>query len=194
MMKAKIKLALPLLLSGVMALSATHAGWQLANGAPPAGKAAPAQAEQKKEQPAKADNKPATPAPVPATALPVAPLDLLQDPDRFMNKTVVFEGTFNRFADIGLDYKKAFRDSKDYVSFFILRPDVVGHSIPLSELKLFYPRKKSDEVMDLESGDRVRVVGTQFSNALGEPWLDVDSITILQKTATSEKRQEAPEL
>lgn len=193
MMKANMKLVLPLLLSGAMALGVSLSGWQLANGAPPAAKPAP-QAEQKKDQPEKTEAKAAAPAAVPANAVPVEPLELLKDPNRFMNKTVVFEGTFNRFADIGLDYKKAFRDSKDYVSFFILRPDVVGHSIPLSELKLFYPRKKSDDVMDLESGDRVRVVGTQFSNALGEPWLDVDSISILQKTATSEKRQEAPEL
>jgi hypothetical protein len=128
-----------------------------------------------------------------ATAQKVEPLDLLKDSSMYLNKKVTFVGTFNRFADIALDYKKAFRDSRDYVTFFILRPDVKEHTIPLAEMKLFFPRKQSDEVMDLESGDKIQIVGTQFSNALEEPWIDVDHIKILEKIPRTDKKKESPE-
>jgi len=123
-----------------------------------------------------------------ASATKVDVLDLLQQPSRYLKQKVTFVGTFNRFADIALDYKKAFRDSRDYVTFFILRPDVGEKTIPMSELKLFFPRKKSDEVMDLEPGDKIQIVGTPFSTALDEPWVDVDHIKVLQKTAKPERK------
>lgn len=123
-------------------------------------------------------------------ATSVEPLELLKNPQAYLNKKVTFTGTFNRFADIGLDYKKAFRDSRDYVTFFILRPDVTEHTIPLSEMKLFFPRKKSDEVMNLESGDKIQVVGTEFSTALEEPWVDIEHIKILEKTTKPERKHE----
>lgn len=127
-------------------------------------------------------------------ATQVDPLVLLKEPSRNLNKKITFTGTFNRFADIALDYKKAFRDSRDYVTFFILRPDVpTGQIIPLSELKLFFPRKKSVEVMELESGDKIQIVGTEFSTALDEPWVDVEHIRILQKTDKPEKKHTPPE-
>jgi hypothetical protein len=125
-----------------------------------------------------------------AAATLVEPLDLLKTPDKHLNQKVTFVGIFNRFADTGLDYKKAFRDSRDYVSFFILRPDITQHTIPLSELKLFFPRKKSSEVIDLETGDQIQMVGTQFSAALNEPWVDVEHIKILQKTDKHERKRE----
>lgn len=125
-----------------------------------------------------------------ASATKVESLDLLREPAKYLNKKVAFTGTFNRFADTALDYKKAFRDSRDYVSFFILRPDVTAHNIPMAELKLFFPRKKSTEVMDLETGDKIQIVGTQFSNALEEPWIDVEHIKILQKTDKHERKHE----
>lgn len=123
-----------------------------------------------------------------STAQPVDSLDLLKDPAKFMNKKVTFIGTFNRFADVALDYKKAFRDSRDYVTFFVLRPDVSDRTIPMSELKLFFPRKKSNEVMDLETGDKIQVIGTEFSTALDEPWLDVEHIKIVKKTDKPERK------
>lgn len=128
-----------------------------------------------------------------ASATPVDVLALLQAPQQYLNKKVTFTGTFNRFADIALDYKKAFRDSRDYVTFFILRPDVTTSTIPLSELKLFFPRKKSAEVLDVEAGDKIQIVGTEFSTALGEPWIDVEHIKILTKTAHPERKQNTPE-
>ncbi len=125
-----------------------------------------------------------------ASAVKVDSLELLKNPSQHLNQKVTFTGVFNRFADTALDYKKAFRDSRDYVSFFILRPDVSQHTIPLSELKLFFPRKKSSEVMDLETGDKIQIVGTQFSNALDEPWVDVEHIKILQKTEKPERKHD----
>lgn len=125
-----------------------------------------------------------------ATAAKVDPLSLLQAPAQYMNKKVTFTGTFNRFADIGLDYKKAFRDSRDYVTFFILRPDVTDHTIPLAEMKLFFPRKKSTEVLDLETGDKIQIVGTEFSTALDEPWIDVEHIKIVEKTEKHERKHQ----
>lgn len=128
-----------------------------------------------------------TPAAPAAPALTVSPMDLVKTPVQYMEKTVQFEGTFNRFADIGLDYEPAMRDSRDYVSLLVLRPDVTHHTIPLSELKLFYPREKSDDVTELETGDKVRIHGKVFSAALDEPWVDVTQIEIIEKTKTPGK-------
>jgi len=122
------------------------------------------------------------------TATPIESLAILRDPAHYLNKKVTFTATFNRFADIALDYKKAFRDSRDYVTFFILRPDVTDHTIPMSEMKLFFPRKKSSEVMDLDSGDKIQIIGTEFSTALDEPWIDVEHIRVLEKTEKKEKK------
>jgi lysyl-tRNA synthetase class II len=123
-----------------------------------------------------------------ASATKVDALDLLQQPSKYLKQKVTFSGTFNRFADTALDYKKAFRDSRDFVTFFILRPDVGEKTIPMSEMKLFFPRKKSDEVMDLEPGDKIQLVGTPFSTALDEPWLDIEHIKMLQKTVKPERK------
>jgi hypothetical protein len=125
-----------------------------------------------------------------AEASQLEPLALLKEPKTYMNKKVAFTGVFNGFSGLGLDYKKAFRDSRDYVAFSILRPDVTANTIPLSELKLFFPRKKSAEVTDLESGDTVQVIGTVFSAALEEPWITVDYIKVLQKNKTQKVSSE----
>jgi hypothetical protein len=121
-------------------------------------------------------------------AAPVDPMAVMHDPGQFVNKKVTFTATFNRFADIALDYKKAFRDSRDYVTFFVLRPDVTDHTIPMSEMKLFFPRKKSSEVMDLDPGDKIQIIGTEFSTALDEPWIDVEHIRVVEKTEKKEKK------
>jgi hypothetical protein len=135
-------------------------------------------------------SKAATPAVSNLPAVKVAPNDLLKAPDQFLNKNVTFEGTFNSFSSIGLDYKKAMRSSKDYVSILIRRPDVMDHTIPLSELKMFFPRKKSESVMTLESGDIIKITGQVFSTALSEPWLEVSEVKVLQKIKTPAKSKE----
>lgn len=118
----------------------------------------------------------------------VQPIDLLKDPQLYLNKKVAFEGTFNSFSSVGLDYKKAMRSSKDFVSIIIRRPDVTDHTIPLAELKLIFPRKKSEDVMHLESGDKIKITGNVFSTALNEPWLDVSDIKVLHKVKTTKPK------
>jgi len=118
----------------------------------------------------------------------INPIELLKDPAPYLNKNITFDGTFNRFTDTGLDYKKAFRDARDYVGMMIYRPDVNNHKIPLSELKMFFPRKKSDDVQELETGDTIRIKGSVFNTALGEPWVDVTEVKIIQKTKDSKKK------
>jgi hypothetical protein len=160
----------------------------------------PAIAQPKQTQPAAKPSqsngkaaKPAAPAalPVPASEYrPVQPLELLKSPASFVNHYVTFNATFNSFSSLGLDYKRVLRDSKDYVSVLIRRPDVPHHDIPLSELKLFLPRSKSESVMELEAGDQVSVKGKVFAVALGEPWMDIDQISVLKKAKPSQKAGE----
>lgn len=138
------------------------------------------------------------------TAKTVAPLDLLKKPEAYLNQRIYLEGEFRTFSTLGLDYKPAFRDSKDYVSLLIRRPDVSHHKIPLSEVKLFYPRQNAslkpvgkekpapkvvaqNEVLSkLEPGDWIGLEGTVFSTALGDPWVDVTTVTRLKPVATPE--------
>jgi hypothetical protein len=198
---------LPVVLSMLVAVSATAvAGLPIAKSAMPPHhtkpKAAPAPA--KKDTPKSDSDSASTKVPDAkekaamakeidasvASATPIDPMTLMKEPGQYLNKKVTFTGTFNRFADIALDYKKAFRDSRDYVTFFILRPDVTDHTIPMAEMKLFFPRKRSTEVMDLETGDKIQIVGTEFSTALEEPWVDVEHIKIVQKTDKPEKKHQ----
>lgn len=120
----------------------------------------------------------------------VSPIDLLKDPKQYLNKRVTFDGVFSSFSSLGLDYKKAMRDSKDYVSFLIRRPDVASTSIPLSELKLIFPRKKSDDVLKLEAGDKISVKGQVYSTALNEPWLDITDVKVLEKVKSTKPAEE----
>lgn len=126
--------------------------------------------------------------------LQIEPLSLVQSPSQYLNKKVTFDATFSSFSSLGLDYKKAMRDSKDFVSMLIRRPDVTHHTIPLAELKLIYPRKKSEDVMHLESGDKIRVKGQVFSSALHDPWVDVSEVKILSaKNKPVEKKADKPD-
>lgn len=110
------------------------------------------------------------------------PLNLMRNVDSWVGQKISFEATFVAFSPYALDYKGALRTSKDYISFLVQRPDVTHHVIPLSELKLIFPRKKVDNVTDLESGDTILVRGKVFSAALGDPWVDVDEVILLQKS------------
>jgi hypothetical protein len=114
-----------------------------------------------------------------------SPLSLVGHANDWMTKPVEFEAVFNSFSPLGLDYKPVNRDSKNYLSLLVLRPDVSHHEIPLSELKMMLPRKKVNDVMELEAGDTILVQGKVFSAALGDPWMDVDHVKILKKTAHS---------
>ncbi len=136
-------------------------------------------------KPAAAASKATKPAPkstIPDSAYKnISPLDLVRDPNSYLNDRVSFEATFNGFNPVGLDYKGAMRSSKDYISFLVQRPDVTHHVIPLSELKLIFPRKKAEKsLLDVQTGDKVAVKGKVFSAALGDPWIDVEDMVITQ--------------
>ncbi len=94
--------------------------------------------------------------------------------------------TFDKFSTLGLDYKKALRESKDYIGFLIQRDDVQDHNIPLSEMKLFLKRDYAEKFIDLDTGDRIEITGHVFSNALGDAWIDVNNITVLKKAKAEE--------
>jgi len=119
----------------------------------------------------------------------VNPLDLVANPQTYLNKKIKMTAQFDKFSTIGLDYPPVNRSSKDYISFIIKRPDVEnkGYSIPLSELKLIIKRDKAEKLIDLESGDKIEITGTVFSTALGDPWVDVDEVKMLEAKKPADK-------
>ena len=127
----------------------------------------------------------------PQSSVPVkaAPLSVVDAPQKYLNKTIVMKATFDKFSTLGLDYKKATRSSADYIGFLIQRDDVVDHNVPLSEMKLFVKRDYAEKFIELDTGDKIEITGKVFSNALGDPWVDVSKITILQKKPSSDKNK-----
>ena len=120
--------------------------------------------------------------------LSVAPLNVVAAPQKYLNKTIVMKATFDKFSTLGLDYKKAMRTSADYIGFLIQRDDVSDHNVPLSEMKLFIKRDYAEKFIELDTGDKIQITGKVFSNALGDPWVDVNKITILQKKTNNSKK------
>lgn len=108
-------------------------------------------------------------------------LDVVNNSSNYLNKKIKMNAIFDKFSTLGLDYKPAFRNSKDYISFLIRRSDVVDHVVPLSEMKLFLKREIAEKFIDLESGDKIEVYGRVFSNALGDPWIEVEHLKITNK-------------
>lgn len=156
-------------------------GSPLIYAASPATKAAP-KAPAAATKPAPAPKEATSKGIVDSSYKEVEPLSLLRGPDQWVGEKVSFTAKFVTFSPYALDYKGAMRESKNYIAFLIQRPDVTHHVIPLSELKLIYPRKNAEKVMALESGDKVLVKGKVFSAALGDPWLDVDEVILLYKS------------
>ncbi|MBX2861055.1 MAG: hypothetical protein KTR14_07460 [Vampirovibrio sp.] len=154
-----------------------------------AAQAAKAAVDEAKEDAKEASEEPETPLPPDSAFTAVDPIELVKTPTEFQDKYVTFEGNFSQFSGIFLDYKKAFRDSKDFVAVLIDRPDTGKHHIPMSELKMFFPRKKSEDVMHLESGDKVLIKAKVFSSALNDPWVDVLDIQIVEKANKDGKKE-----
>ncbi len=119
-------------------------------------------------------------------SIAVQPLDVAANPVKYLNQNIVMNATFDKFSTLGLDYKKALRESKDYIGFLIQRDDVQDHNIPLSEMKLFLKRDYAEKFIDLDTGDRIEITGHVFSNALGDAWIDVNNITVLKKAKAEE--------
>ncbi len=126
------------------------------------------------------------PVNVQAKGIYVKPLTLINSPKTYLNKTVILEGKFDKFSTLGLDYKPAFKSSDDYISFLIKRDDT-SFNIPLSELKLFLKRSDAEKYIDLKSGDCIEAVGTVFSDALGDTWVDVSTLKITKKETENNK-------
>jgi len=122
-------------------------------------------------------------------------LELVDSPHDYLNQKIKISATFDKFSTLGLDYKPAMREAKNYISFLIKRPDVTSNNIPLSELKLIIKREKAEKLIDLESGDKIELTGNVFSNALNDPWIDVDNIKVLSsKTKTVSNKKEIPQI
>lgn len=108
-----------------------------------------------------------------------SPLIIVASPGTYLNKDVKFKATFDKFSGLGLDYKPALKSSQDYIAILIKRDDVKDHTIPLSEMKLFLKRTEAEKYIDLDSGDTVEIHGKVFSNALGDPWIEIEKFTVL---------------
>ncbi len=114
-----------------------------------------------------------------ASTMVVSPSNVVANPDKYLNKNITFNADFISFTSLGLDYKPAFRDSKDYIGILIQRDDIQGNVIPLSEMKIFLARELAEKNLDLEQGDKIKISGTVFSNALGDTWVDVKTFNVL---------------
>jgi hypothetical protein len=90
------------------------------------------------------------------------------------------KAVFNKFSTLGLDYKPAMKSSKEYISFLVKRDDVLDHTVPLSELKIFIKRAKAEKLVDLESGDKIEIKGKVFSNAMGDAWVEAYEVISLE--------------
>ena len=112
----------------------------------------------------------------------VSPLQVVNSPTNFLNQTIKMNAKFDKFSTLGLDYKSALKSSDEYISFLIKRDDTV-YDIPLSEMKLFLKREIAEKYIDLKTNDEVFIVGTVFSDALGDAWVEVSELTLVKKAS-----------
>lgn len=108
-------------------------------------------------------------------------LNIVAAPNKYLNKTIKMQATFDKFSALGLDYSKALRKSSEYIGILIQRDDVVDHNIPLSEMKLFIKKEMAEKFIDLDTGDKIEITANVFSTALNDPWLDIQKLTVIQK-------------
>lgn len=114
-------------------------------------------------------------------------LDMVARPNFYLNKNVLVKGKFDKFSTLGLDYKPAFRNSEEYISFLIQRDDVKDHNVPLSELKIFMKRTEAEKYIELSAGDEIEFSGKVFSTALGDVWMDAENFKVLCSKSTEKK-------
>ncbi len=128
-----------------------------------------------------------TAAPVKSSTAPavhyinVSPVEVVNNPGKYLNKNITFNAEFVSFSSLGLDYKPAFRDSEKYIGILIKRDDTPNHVIPLSEMKIFIKREVAEKNIDLEQGDKIKLSGKVFSNALGDVWFDADIFKVISQ-------------
>ena len=116
------------------------------------------------------------------------PLNIVASPQKYLNKTVKMQATFDKFSTLGLDYSKAMRPSTKYIGILIQRDDVIDHNIPLSEMKLFLKKELAEKHIDLDTGDKIELTAKVFSTALNDPWLDVESLNVIKKAKKEENK------
>ena len=109
------------------------------------------------------------------------PLEVVKSPDLYLIKAIKMNVVFDKFTTLGLDYDKTKHSGDDYIGFLIQRSDVPDHNVPLSEMKLFLKRDYAEKFAELDTGDKLEITGLVFSNALGDPWVDISSIVIKEK-------------
>lgn len=113
-------------------------------------------------------------------------IDLVSNPEKFLDKYVLIEGQFDKYTTLGLDYKPVAKSSKDFITFLIRRPETKSKKfiIPLSELKLIVSRKTAETYTSLETGDQIRIYGKVISDALNDSWVEVDHVFSPSKDIT----------
>lgn len=116
------------------------------------------------------------------------PLAIVAAPNKYLNKTVKMQATFDKFSALGLDYKKALRPSAKYIGILIQRDDVIDHNIPLTEMKLFLKKELAEKHIDLDTGDKIELTAKVFSTALNDPWLDVEDLVVIKKIKKDENK------
>ena len=109
----------------------------------------------------------------------VKPLDIVANPQFYLNKNIKMNATFDKFSTLGLDYKPALRKSEDYIGILIRRDDVTDHVMPLAEMKLFIKRTEAEKFIDLETGDKISIEGKVFSAAMGDPWIEITKLAVI---------------
>ncbi len=140
-------------------------------------------AQTTKQQPKQATKQQTIPnKPINTTAL-----NIVANPQKYLNKTVKIQATFDKFSTLGLDYSKAMRPSTKYIGILIQRDDVIDHNIPLSEMKIFLKKELAEKHIDLDTGDKIELTARVFSTALNDPWLDVESLTVIKKMKKENK-------
>ncbi len=118
-------------------------------------------------------------------------LDVVANPFRYLHRNIKIQAKFDKFSTLGLDYPAALRQSDKYISFLIQRPDVTNHNIPLSEMKIFLKKEIAEKHIDLDAGDEIEFNGRIFSTALGDPWMDVDSLKVIKKINPPKKEEKS---
>lgn len=136
--------------------------------------------------PALSQNNPQAKAKVQKTASEVKTINttslaIVNNPQKYLNKKVKMQATFDKFSTLGLDYNKALRPATKYIGILIQRDDVIDHDIPLSEMKLFLTKELAEKHIDLDTGDKIELSAKVFSTALNDPWLDVEDIVVIKK-------------
>ena len=109
----------------------------------------------------------------------VKPLDIIANPQAYLNQSIKMEATFDKFSTLGLDYTPAMRKSEDYIGLLIRRDDITDYVMPLPEMKIFLPRKTAEKYIDLETGDKIEIEGKVFSTAMGDAWVDITKLTVI---------------